>query len=339
MSNDAEAVRRLDLLDAVNRRRAAGDYAGIRVLLEDDSPETLLGEAALGYWLAYARRRLGETEAALELAEALEEPCLRDADRQLHRKRTNLEAMALFDLGRVDDASERWSDLLGLATAAGDNPMVAHAANNLGVVATLRGQADESLAHHARALAAYERLADGRGIALTHQNLGIAYRERGLPREAEAHFRAAARAATPGSDEDVLARAQEERAVLFLMRGDPSLAEATAERARHRLAKVADRAGVAECLRVIGLARLVAGRRRDAQSPLREALRLAQEVGAALLEAETLEALAAVEPNEAEALHARADEIFGGLGAQGWGASVRERVAGFVEMAERGASP
>lgn len=333
MSFDEDAGRLLDLLEAVRRRRSAGDFAGVRALLSDLPEETLLGEPALGYWLAYALRRVGDTHAALALAEALDEPCRRGADRELERRRLNLEAMALFDLGRVEDARGRWADLLAASAEAEDHAMVAHAANNLGVVATLGGRSEEALAHHARALAAYERLGDDRGVALTHQNLGIAYRERGHPREAEAHFRSAGRIARPGADADIIARAAEERAVLFLMRGDGPLAEAAAERARRLMAGSADRAGVAECLRVIGLARIVADRADEARAPLAEALGIAREVGAALVQAETLEALALVDADRAVELRAQADALFERLGARGWGRSVRGQMTRLAERA------
>ncbi len=333
MSFGEDAGRRLDLLEAVRARRSAGDFAGLRALLADLPRETLLGEPALGYWLAYALRRVGETRESLALAEELEEPCHRGADRELERRRLNLEAMALFDLGRVEEARVRWTDLLAGSAEAADHAMVAHAANNLGVVATLAGRSEEALAHHARALAAYERLGDDRGIALTHQNLGIAYRERGLPREAETHFRSASRIARPGADADIIARAAEERAVLFLMRGDGPLAEAAAERARRLMAGTADRAGVAECLRVVGLARIVAGRPEDASAPLTEALGIAREVGAALVQAETLEALALLDAERAEDLRDEAEQLFERLGARGWGRSIRARMTSLAGRA------
>ncbi|HSM35042.1 MAG TPA: tetratricopeptide repeat protein [Longimicrobiales bacterium] len=324
---------RRELVEAVAKCRHVGDFEGIRTLVASQPATLLHDEPGLGFELAYALRRLGEVERALALARDLAEPCRGAGDPPLSMRRANLEAMALFDLGRVAEANELWKDVLAQALALDEHSMVAHAANNLGVVATLSDRSEEALAHHARALAAYERLGEARGIALTHQNLGIAYRERGLLREADEHFRAATRGARPGVDEDVIARAAEERAVLFLLRGDGALAEATAERARARMARVGDLAGVAECLRVIGLGRLVDGRRAEAREPMEEALRLAREVGSALLEAETLEAIAVLEPERADALRSEAEALFSRLGAPAWGASVRRRMAQLAQPA------
>jgi tetratricopeptide (TPR) repeat protein len=326
MTSRGDAPDLLALIEAVKRLRDAGDFGGVRSRLAVESSDLLRSEPALGYELAYAMRRLGDVEAAVALARDLAEPCRRSGDPSLGRRRANLEAMALFDLGRVDEARDLWLDVLSEAVAEDEHAMVAHAANNLGVVATLAGRSEEALAHYARALAAYERLGDPRGIALTHQNLGIAYRERDHLREADAHFRAAAKAARPGVDDDIIARAGAERAIVFLLRGDAALAEATAERERARLARAGDLAGEAECLRVIGLARLVDRRPGDARRPLEEALQGSKQVGAALLEAETLEALALIDAKERPRLREESEALFERLGAPGWGASVRRRM-------------
>lgn len=320
----------LALTREAQRLHEAGDFAGVRELLANRGEERLVAEPALGYWLAYALRRLGEPRGALGLARALEEPCRRGADRGLARSRLNLEAMALFDLGRVEEAGRHWASLLAAATDASDHPMVAHAANNLGVVATLAGRSDEALSHYARALMAYERLGDERGIALTHQNLGIAYRERGRADDADEHFRTAARNARPGLDEDIAARAMEERALLTVLRGDGALGEAKALRARELMKEIGDRAGEGECLRVIGLSRIARGDGSGAREPLQSALAIARDVGAALLEAETLEALALLDDGPGSTLGAEAQALFARLGAPGWGRSVRramERIA------------
>lgn len=320
-----------ELLPHIRRLQAERDHHSVVEALEGVSRERILSEPALGYALAVAYQALGRTDDARALTLALREPCARRGRDRLYRQRLNLEAALEFGHGRLDRAEELWSEVLGEATGADDHELVAKASNNLGILHTLAGRSSEALAAYSRALLANQRLGDRRGLAQAHQNLAITFREAGFDREADAHFGSAAAHAEAADGEDVLGRAEEERALLFLLRGDPGMAEVSARRALTRLTEIGDAAGEAEALRVLGLTALARDRLQEAHERLQSALDRGRALGARLLEAETLTALAAVarrrgDERTAAELTEDARGVFRAIGAEAWGERARRQV-------------
>lgn len=317
------------VLARAREREAAGDYGGVVALLGDIAGAELLAEPQLGFTLATALRRVGAWERAFELTRALDGACARQGRASLARRRLNLEAALYFDRGHLHEAVVRWAGLVDAASRADDEQMVSNACNNLGVVFTLLARTDEALASYARALAAAQRLGDRRGMAQAHHNLAIAYRELGFLEEAGTHFeRAVEHAAVAGVDE-ILGRAEEERALVMLEAGDARLAQATATRALERFRSRGDRLGEGEALRVLGIIAMARRRHADARAHLDAALVLARACRAPLLEAETLEALTALEDETGvttASYRANAERIFAAMGAEAWGRQQRLRL-------------
>ncbi|MGH7477036.1 MAG: tetratricopeptide repeat protein [Longimicrobiales bacterium] len=329
------AERRTELLARARALERGRDHAGIAALLGDVDPAELVGEPELGFLLATAWRRTGQPGRALELTRQLAVSCARRGRDRLWRARLNLEAALQFDRGDTAAAESLWRTVADEALSAADDELLANAHNNLGVVFTLQGRHDEALAAYGRALAACQRRGDRGGMARAHQNLAISYRELGFLRDADTHFTAAREHAHADGSEDLVGRAEEERAILFLLAGDERLAAAAAERALVRFQRIGDTVGMGEALRVLGLADLAAQRPQDARSHLDAALAAAREGGAALLEAETLEALAAADEalggGNADALRTEARTLFARMGADGWGRQIRARTRALAQ--------
>ncbi|HEX2190656.1 MAG TPA: tetratricopeptide repeat protein, partial [Longimicrobiaceae bacterium] len=206
------------------------------------------------YHYADALRRTGRTEESLGIAAALVAPAHQRGDRWLQVHLANLTGICLFELGRNDEAEERFGQLLELASEWGDEESVGRACNNLGMLANIRGARDRALACYGRALAAYQRVGYTRGLAQTHHNLGISYRDLGFDGEADAHYLRAIEMAAAAESEDVVALAETERAVLRVRGGDGALARTLARRARDRFERIGDPVGRAETTRVLALA-------------------------------------------------------------------------------------
>jgi tetratricopeptide (TPR) repeat protein len=330
MSDDAAVSP--DLLSRARALESGGSYADVVRLLEGVARDALLAEPELGYRLAYAWRRTGASEDALRLCTDLELPVRRGAADWLIRRRLNLEAMLRFDRGDVADAGGLWQSVVEHASAAGDQALLSAAHNNLGIVHTLQDHMEEAVAAYSRALLAARQSGDRRGAAQAHQNLAIIFREKRMPLEADAHFRQAAQGAIAAASEDVRGRVEEERALLLLDLNDVRLAEATAGRALRILADISDVSGEGEAHRVLGIISL---RRRDdvkAREHLLRALDLAGRVHNALLEAETLEAMAVLATRQAgtdaaHAYHEQAAERFARMHAEPWGRRIRARTS------------
>lgn len=334
--SESDATR----LSRVRALASAGDHAGVVGLLAGVARSEVVAEPELGYHLAYAWRRTGHSVQALELCEALEIPVRRSAVAWLVRRRLNLEAMLRFDRGEIGAAAALWNAVIEHASEAGDQALLSAAHNNLGVIYTLQDRMDAALASYNRALLAARRLGDRRGVAQAHQNLAILLREMERLRDADAHFVRALREADVAGSRDVRGRVEEERALLLLDLDDVRLAEATAERALHGFMEIHDVSGEGEALRVLGIIAL----RRRAFDRARERLQRAAELAAkahnALLEAETLEALALLADAEGSDQQARSCEQeaaarFRVMNAEPWGRRIRARTATLAALVQQ----
>ncbi len=319
------------VLERARALEADRDYVGLARLMERLPATELLAEPELAYLLADARRRAGDRRGALELARALLPACQRRGNDRLYRRRSNLEAICLFELGELDGAEAEWGRLLDAATVAGDDALVARASQNLGIVLTVTGRREEAVVMHERAIAAHQRLGDARGLAQAHNNLAIAYRDLGLFAEADRAFRRAMAHAQADRSDDELGRIEQEWSLLLAARGEVAVAEVTAMRSLGRFRLLGQAVGAADTMRVLGIIALWDGRPLEARVRLGQALLRARELHARLLEAETLAALACVAHLEGDPAAYRRDEalagaIFEELSAVAWGRRVREQL-------------
>jgi tetratricopeptide (TPR) repeat protein len=326
------------LLERAKALNEARDYPALAELLGGVAEEDRLREPELGFLLADVLRRVGQGTEALAVLESLSPVLGRRGNDRLHRRRLNLLGTLHFEQGRIEEAREAWSRQVQDASSVGDDEFLARANNNLGILATLGTAWEMALAHYSRAVAAYQRLGYRRGLGQSHQNLGITYREMGFGPEAARHFQQAIHFASEDSEDEV-ARAEQERALLLLLDGETGLARVTAERAMGRYRRLEDPTGEGEVERVLGLIALGSGRRDEARNHLDRAMVLAERTHGVLLEAETLEALAALARMKGEAtlgarLESRAEKIFGDLGASAWGARIRSRAVEVAAMAD-----
>ncbi|HEX9108617.1 MAG TPA: tetratricopeptide repeat protein [Longimicrobiales bacterium] len=320
------------LLQQAQALQAARDYPGLAALLSPLPRAELLAQPELGLLLAEAWRRAGERVLSLELARELEPVLKRRGNDRLFRERCNLEGILLFESGDLAEAEAEWRRLLDASSRASDDEFVARANQNLGIIYTLAGRREEALASHERAIVAYQRLGYLRGLAQAHNNLAISYREMGFGDEADNAFREALAFARTDGSEDELGRIEQEWALLTAMRGDGPLAALTAERSLRRFRKLGEPAGAGDSLRVLGIVALWEGQLERSFERLQEALRLARELHLRLLEAETLEACAALaqargDDGAAAALRDEGARIFTELGAREWGIQIRAQLA------------
>lgn len=317
------------------------EYSALAALLEAQDRSVVAGSVRLAFWLADAWRRVGRGTDALRLLADARSAFARAGNVDVTRHRLNLEGMLHFEAGDVSRAEACWRELLARASDAGDADFVARANNNLGVVCTLHLRPQEAVACYERAIAAYRRIGRRRGIAQAHQNLGITFRELGFAAEADHHFLQAIRYAGADGSMDEVARAEQERALLILLtRRDAPLARATARRALRTFESLREPGGAADARRVLGLIELGDGALDEAGAQFDVALRSARELRLPLIEAETLEALAALAERmndlpRMQQLQHDADAIFRRVGATAWGRRTRARVAYIAAHANR----
>jgi tetratricopeptide (TPR) repeat protein len=218
------------------------------------------GSAELAYLLSDACRRVARFEDAVRLGAAAERAATRTADARLALRVLNLLGMIAFDMGDHASAETRFQTMLDRATGWRDDEFAARAANNLGVLANIRGERELALTSYQRALAAYHRLGYLRGLAQTHYNLGISYRDLGFLEDADAHYTTALRYAEEDGSGDVTALAETERGYLRARAGDGELAESIGWKVLERMRAAEDPAGIANAFQLLAEAAL---QRRD----------------------------------------------------------------------------
>ena len=273
-------------IESARRFYAASDWTGLVRWAADLPREAFSAEPELGFCYVDALRRTGESEAALVLADEIEPAVRRRGDRRLLLECINVRGVVLFEMGRMADADAAFGELLDRATEWEDDEFAARAANNLGVLANIRGRKELALTGYQHALAAYFRLGYDRGLAQTHHNLAISYRDLGFERDADIHLQRAIRYARRSDSEDVIAFAEAERALLRARAGDHLLAERLGRAALRRFELLGDPLGRADTTRVLAAAARAAGNDELAAIRLDEALQVAESHSDSLLRAE-----------------------------------------------------
>jgi tetratricopeptide (TPR) repeat protein len=274
------------LAEALRRRailsHEAGDDAAARAGLQQSyAVATLLGDATLA---AEALNTLGGIE--------LETGQLVAAESAL------TEAMSLSN--RVD--------------------LTARIAQNLGIVANIRGDHPLAEQHYTRSLAAYAEIGDTHGCAIAYHNLGMVRADRGRWRDArESYLQCLALAGSSGDDHlEAVCLVNHAEALLAL--DAPAEARAGVERARACFERLRSRFDLADAERVLALIELVEGDEPAAEARLHRAIELAGETGNRLTEAEAARELGRLYAGtgrwvEAERHLRRAHRAFIGIGA------------------------
>lgn len=326
------------LLSEARFRVANGTWDEVRALLSSREAEArqhpelvaLLAEAYL--WTHSPREACGWLEStAYELHRA--------GDRVALRKATNLEGVAHFALGELDEAERAFYSAFALGRMDGDDLLLARALNNLGLIANIRGKHPEALAFYRMAIPSYQRLGQPRGLAETYHNLAITYRDLGDTQRAEDCERRAMEFARQASNDRLVAMAQLGLADLRLLQGDAAFAEAGARRGAEVFASIGDAEGEANALRVVGVAATALGKHEVAGEALERAVALASAQGYALVEAESRRASAQLALARGDVQGARAAahaalEIFERLKSASDTSALREWIASCLEGTE-----
>jgi len=153
---------------------------------------------------------------------------------------SNLLGASHVALGTPDDAGSAFGRALELGRQDADPLTVARAANDLGAIASARGDPQRALAHLQLAVPAYQRLGSAHGLARTYHNMAVALRDLGRLAAADECERRAIEFAREAESPRLVALAQLGRAELSLRAGDAPLAEARACRVAARLDALGD---------------------------------------------------------------------------------------------------
>lgn len=278
-------------LEKARRHAAAGEWSVALQILREQGDATR-AHPELATMRADAELRTGHPREAHQWLTTSLPTIERSGDRAALRKAVNQLGVADTELGSLDAAERAFGRALDLARADGDDLLVAHATNNMGAIANIRGRRDEALALYQLAIPAYQRLGNVAGLAQSLHNMAISFRHLGQLDRAAEYERRAIGYASESDNAPLLALAWLERAELSLHAGDAALAEVGAARAADQFARVPDPIRQADAYRVVGAARLALGHIHAAEEALARALQGARAHGSRLVEGETLRVLA-----------------------------------------------
>jgi tetratricopeptide (TPR) repeat protein len=197
-----------------------------------------------------------------------------------------------IETGQLDRAQSVLEEAATLADEA--HALAARVAQNLGVIATIRGDRPSAALYYRRALVAYEELGDAHGRALAHHNLGMLAADGERWAEADSHFAACLGVARAAGDAHLEALCRVNRAEVQLAQGDTVAARAGVETARWIVDMTGKRSDLADIERVLALCDRAEGKLEQAETRLQQARTLASQLGAPLTAAEAAHELGRV---------------------------------------------
>ncbi len=274
---------------ALERLEGERRWSEIRDRVADLDHGELTADPKIAFLAGEALVHLGHMERALSLVLAAESEFRVRYDYVNLLAALNLAGAVLFELGDLTGAGERFSELLELAREGGDDEMSGRATNNLGAIASLRGDHERALSLFRLSLPAYQKVGFLAGLAQTAHNLGIVHRDMDNWLDAERAFQIAFRRARQLGDERLAAMARVGRAEVSHRRGDDEYGRAEAVHALETFVEIGDQLGRADALRLLGNIAAAQQSWDEASRYFDEALDLARSHSNPLLEAEILE--------------------------------------------------
>jgi putative nucleotidyltransferase with HDIG domain len=279
MSQEAKVI---DLQDHVRRAREAeragrttearAGYESALYLLPESDDAGLA--CKLLRWIAWTHSTDGDPDAALDALDAAEAVASATSDDDALAAVLNTRAGTLFGLGKLDEAHELFDRVRLLAIRSGDRKLQAAADQNLGSVASIRGDLQTALARFKSALAHFEALDETTYVGPLLNNIGRLQSELHEEVEAERTLVRARSLCVEQDDVHHLIIVEVNRARLMLRSGDPMRALRTAQEAREMAAGAGDDRWFGEILLVCGSAHQELGNAEVALNFLERALEL-----------------------------------------------------------------
>lgn len=320
------------LLVRARTAAASGAWGDVRATLEGDVAGTER-DGARAVLLADACLWTGDPQTAARWLDTALPLLSRAGDRPALRRSVNMQGAAAFALGSLDQAADRFASALSMALIDDDALLTARATNNLGLIESLRGNADQSIAAYQRAIMTYQRLGNPRGLAESWHNLAISFRTRGELDAAEDAERRAIEFANEAGNARLATMALVGRAEVSLRRGDFAWARATAARAAAVFGTIPDFLLQADAMRVQADAADRMGLTAISDDAIGRALALARSHAHRTQEAQVLQTQAQMFARRGEILTARevgtqAREAFSLLGSVAAAEEMAEFLAG-----------
>lgn len=199
---------------------------------------------------------------------------------------TNCLAVVRQALGQLDVAQSLYEAAQQKAIEAGNDHLAVMIDQNLGTIASIRGDTDQALARYNSALQRYETLSNPVGAARALNNIGMAFLAAANLPAAEDAFDQALAKAEIGRDAETLGTVQLNRAELYLRLERYDDARACCDQAFEVFSRINSTSGLGETYKAYGVLYRQSGKLHLAEAHLAVVAELAGEADHPLLEAE-----------------------------------------------------
>jgi tetratricopeptide (TPR) repeat protein len=267
---------------------------------------------------AVLHQQQGESDAARRYATESHDLAAAEGHADLTAEALNTLAGIAFEAGDLDAASSTYQE--ARETGYSNPGLLARIDQNLGNIASIRGDQPAAELHYRRALAGHEEAGDHRSAAQVHHNLGLLEADRERWEEAHRHYSRASYLAGRVGDVHLEALCALNRAELHLALEQFGEARQLAERALATFDRTNSVADKPDAYRVLGMVFHATGLPTLAESRLRTAISCAAAGGSPLSEAEAWRGLSELQADQgnvpqARTSLARARHLFQALGA------------------------
>lgn len=208
---------------------------------------------------------------------------------------TNCLAIVHQALGQLELAEAMYLEAQQTADSIGDQRLAVMIEQNLGTIASIRGDTGVALARFRAALERYTTLGDDIGAARVLNNIGMAHTDLKQWAQAEQAFDQALLAAERRHDAETLGTVQLNRADLYLKREQFDDARACCDQAFEIFGRIGSTSGLGETYKCYGVLYRQSGKLHLAEAHLSLVAELAQQADYPLLEAEAERENAAVQ--------------------------------------------
>ncbi len=302
---------------AAGRIREAGDCFAMAVDAGGNADAALHRAEALRR-LGIVHHLHGETQAGLTYCTRSRDLAIEIGSNRLAGEATMAMANMSAEQGDMTAARERYRAALALAP---DDPSLhARIEQNLGILENIQGNTAAALAHHRRALAAYEASGNLAGRAMVHHNIGKIRADQRDWLAAHGSYQEAAALARRAGNWHLEGLCLLNHAEVDLANDRFDEVRRQAEAAATIFERLGARVDHADAFRMLGVAYRFLHRPTLAESRLQSAVEMATSAGSALAEAECCRDLALLyaesdRTTEALALIDRALGLFNRIGA------------------------
>jgi len=267
-----------------------------------DADRRTLAEALRRF--AVLHQQQGESEAARRYAGESHDLAAAEGDSDLTAEALNTLAGIAFESGDLVAASTTYQ--AARETGSANAGLLARIDQNLGNIASIRGDHAAAELHYRRALAGHEETGDNRSAAQVHHNLGMLDADRERWEDAHRHYSRASYLAARVGDVHLEALCALNRAELHYALEQHDEARQLAERALATFDRTNSVADKPDAYRVLGMVFHATGLPTLAESRLRTAVGCAAAAGSPLSEAEAWRALSELQADQGNVPQARA---------------------------------